>query len=189
MKVAELENIRIRSAIVNGIELFTEDFKQFTEGLTGRRIIELSGGMGEHAEYLAELGNNVSLVEEQRMCFVYRRQVWPNSKVVEMNIHPSKIKAMDKPFADLAIIHSDEFNEIARNIARTVYNLTTKEFYGQESFNIAKKPRENTKNSSTKASTVSTDTNNSVSNNEVTKPTADTMPVASDNGSVSDMEQ
>lgn len=189
MKVAELENIRIRGSIVNGVDLLTEDFKKFAEGLTGRRVIELSGGMGEHAEYLAELGNSVSLVEEQRMCFVYRRQVWPNSKVIEMNIHPSKIKSMDKPFADLAIIHSDEFNDIARNIARTVYNLTTKEFYGQESFSIAKKPRENTKNSSTKASTVSTDTNDSIPNNKVTEPPTNAVSIPADNGSVSNMEQ
>lgn len=127
-RVPEIQSAAIRSKITNGIALVSAEFEEFAKSLAGKKIVDIAGGMGEYAEHLSELGNTVSLMEELRLFFVYRRQVWPDSKVVEMNIHPSNIKYNNTPFNDLAIIHSGEFEELAKRIAKSSYNTSTKEY-------------------------------------------------------------
>lgn len=109
-------------------ELLDEDMIEFLKEINGQSGIELMGRLGFISEYLSKKGNTVRLVDEERMFFVYRGHIFKNSKVIEMNIHPSYISPSVK-YYDFAIIHSEEFLDLAKNIAKTVYNVESMKVY------------------------------------------------------------
>ena len=145
-RVPELANMTARSLILEGKPLVDEATVDLLSFVNGSQVIEILGGLGEVSEHLSERGNNVRLLEESRLFFVYRRQIFPYSKVIEMNVSPSAIKVVT-PYYDYAIIHSDEQKELALSMAKkAVVNVSTKEIYEKTSINNTKKPRANTKN-------------------------------------------
>lgn len=110
-------------------ELLDDDLIEFLGDIKpGSKGIEIMGRLGFIAEYLSQKGSTVKLVDEDRMFFVYRGHLFPKSKVVEMNLHPSSIKSTVQHY-DFAIIHSDEFVELAKDIAATVYHVEKREVY------------------------------------------------------------
>lgn len=145
-RVPELANMHARSLILEGKSLVDDATIDLLSFIKGAQVIEILGGLGEIAEHLSETGNNVRLVEESRLFFVYRRQIFPYSKVIEMNVSPSAIKVVT-PYYDYAIIHSDDQKELALSMAKkAVVNVSTKEVYEKASVNNTKKSRANTKN-------------------------------------------
>lgn len=145
-RVPELANMTARSLILEGKPLVDDSTIELLSFIKGAQVIELLGGLGEVAEHLSEKGNNVRLVEEGRLFFVYRRQIFPYSKVIEMNVAPSAIKVVT-PYYDYAIIHSDDQKELALSMAKkAVVNVSTKEVYEKASVSNIKKSRANTKN-------------------------------------------
>lgn len=144
-RVPELANMTARSLILEGKPLVDDSIIELVSFIKGAQVIELLGGLGEVAEHLSERGNNVRLVEEGRLFFVYRRQIFPYSKVIEMNVSPSAIKVVS-PYYDYAIIHSDSQKELALSMAKkAVVNVSTKEVYEKASINNTKKSREKSK--------------------------------------------
>lgn len=112
----------------NTKELLDDDMIEFLKDIQGQNGIELMGRLGFISEYLSRKGNTVRLVDEERMFFVYRGHIFRNSKVVEMNIHPSYISPSVK-YYDFAIIHSEEFIDLAKKIAQKVYNVESMKIY------------------------------------------------------------
>lgn len=112
----------------NTKELLDEDLIEFLKEIKGQNGIEIMGRLGFISEYLSRKGNTIRLVDEERMFFVYRGHIFRNSKVIEMNIHPMHISP-NKKYYDFAIIHSDEFLDLAKNIAKTVYNVESMKIY------------------------------------------------------------
>lgn len=110
-------------------ELLDDDLIEFLVGIKpGSKGIEIMGRLGFIAEYLSQKGSIVKLVDEDNMFFVYRGHLFPKSKVVDMNLHPSSIKSKTQHY-DFAIIHSDEFIDLAKDIATTVYQVEKREIY------------------------------------------------------------
>lgn len=164
-RVPELANMHARSLILEGKSLVDDAVIELLSFIKGAQVIEILGGLGEIAEHLSETGNNVRLVEESRLFFVYRRQIFPYSKVIEMNVSPSAIKVVT-PYYDYAIIHSDDQKELALSMAKkAVVNVSTKEVYEKTSVNNTKKSRANAK-----------DTNTLVSDNSA-RQSADSVPI------------
>lgn len=128
----ELAMTHERNKIINDIPMISDEVNDLLKGVVGQKGIEIAGGIGIVAEHLSATGNSVRLVEELSRFFVYRRQLFPNSKVIEMNVWPDLIKS-NRQHYDFAIIHSDEWLSVAKNIANTVYNVTTKEVHGKKS--------------------------------------------------------
>lgn len=128
----ELAMTHERNKIINDIPMISDEIKDLLKPIVGQKGIEIAGGIGIVAEHLSATGNSVRLVEELSRFFVYRRQLFPNSRVIEMNVWPELIKS-NKQHYDFAIIHSDEWLNTAKNIANVVYNVTTKETHGQKS--------------------------------------------------------
>jgi 16S rRNA A1518/A1519 N6-dimethyltransferase RsmA/KsgA/DIM1 with predicted DNA glycosylase/AP lyase activity len=121
----ELAMTHERNKIINDIPMISDEIKDLLKPIVGQKGIEIAGGIGIVAEHLSATGNSVRLVEELSRFFVYRRQLFPNSKVIEMNVGPHLINS-NKQHYDFAIIHSDEWLNTAKNIANIVYNVTTK---------------------------------------------------------------
>lgn len=145
-RVPELANMHARNLILEGKNLLDDATIDLLSFIKGAQVIEILGGLGAVAEHLSEKGNNVRLVEESRLFFVYRRQIFPYSKVIEMNVSPSAIKVVT-PYYDYAIIHSEDQKELALSMAKkAVINISTKEVYEKAGINNTKKPRANTKN-------------------------------------------
>ena len=190
----ELAMTHERNKIINDIPMISDEIKDLLKPVIGQKGIEIAGGIGIVAEHLSATGNSVRLVEELSRFFVYRRQLFPNSRVIEMNVWPELIKS-NKQHYDFAIIHSDEWFNIAKNIANTVYNVTTKETYEKKSngkipvnnpegsVNIPKNEvvTEITTEEATGASV-------SVSAGEHETPVESILPESSDNKPISDME-
>lgn len=109
-------------------ELIDDDLIEFLKDINGQNGVELMGRLGFISEYLSRKGNTVRLVDEDRMFFVYREHIFHNSKVVEMNIHPMHINPSIK-YYDFAIIHSDEFLDLAQKIAKRVYHVESMKIY------------------------------------------------------------
>lgn len=109
-------------------ELINDDLIEFLKDIKGQNGIELMGRLGFISEYLSRKGNSVRLVDEERMFFVYREHIFRNSKVIEMNIHPMHISPSIK-YYDFVIIHSDEFLDLGKKIARRVYHVERMEIY------------------------------------------------------------
>ena len=123
-KVPELAIMDARGKQLNNEPLLSPLLATFIEPLVGNTsgfIIEIMGGLGIISEALSESGCDVRLMEEQRMFFVYRKQLWPKSKVTEMNMHPSAFKTNKKIFY-ASIIHGEEFLEFAKSISTIVFN-------------------------------------------------------------------
>lgn len=190
----ELAMTHERNKIINDIPLVSDEVKDLLKTVVGQKGIEIAGGIGIVAEHLSATGNSVRLVEELSRFFVYRRQLFPNSRVIEMNVWPELIKS-NKQHYDFAIIHSDEWFNIAKNIANTVYNVTTKETYEKKS--NGKIPVNNSKGSvdipkDEVVSEITTeeivDTGISVPISEHEAPVKSSLPESSDNEPVSNME-
>jgi hypothetical protein len=109
-------------------ELIDDDLIEFLKDIKGANGIELMGRLGFISEYLSQKGNTVRLVDEERMFFVYRGHIFRKSNVIEMNIHPNSINPSIK-YYDFAIVHSDEFLDLANKIADTVYHIERMEVY------------------------------------------------------------
>ena len=122
----ELAMTHERNKIINNIPMISDEVVELLKDVVGQKGIEIAGGIGVVGEHLSATGNSVRLVEELSRFFVYRRQLFPNSKVIEMNVGPHLINS-NKQHYDFAIIHTDQWLNTAKNIANTVYNVTTKE--------------------------------------------------------------
>lgn len=172
-RVPELANMHARNLILEGNPLVDDETINLLSFINGSQVIEILGGLGEIAEHLSEKGNNVRLVEESRLFFVYRRQLFPYSKVIEMNVSPSAIKVVN-PYYDYAIIHSEEYKDLALSMAKkAVINVSTKEIYEKAIVNNSKKPRSNAKNQ---------DVDSVNSNNEGSADGVPTIVLEGDNG-------
>lgn len=185
----ELAMTHERNKIINDIPMISDEIKDLLKPIVGQRGIEIAGGIGIVAEHLSATGNSVRLVEELSRFFVYRRQLFPNSKVIEMNVGPHLINS-NKQHYDFAIIHSDEWLNTAKNIANVVYNVTTKETHGQKSVNNSEGSVNIPENKVVTEITTeeTTDTGVSVSAGEHETPVESSLPESSDNKPVSDME-
>lgn len=196
----ELAMTHERNKIINDIPMISDEIKDLLKPIVGQKGIEIAGGIGIVAEHLSATGNSVRLVEELSRFFVYRRQLFPNSRVIEMNVWPELIKS-NKQHYDFAIIHSDEWLNIAKNIANVVYNVTTKGTYGQITTNTeendGKIPINNPEGSvdipkdevvTEVSATETTDTGIDIPVGEHEAPVESDLPESSDNKSVSDME-
>jgi len=75
------------------------------------------GGMGRVAEHLSESGCDVTLLEPTRLCFSYRRNIVPNTKVKGWNIDPSTIKLNKKTY-DYVIIRGSAHRDLAIRVAK-----------------------------------------------------------------------
>ena len=122
-----------------------DDVADFLAPIVNSKVIEIMGGLGLVAEHLSVKGNTVKLVDEDRLFFVYRRQMFPNSKVSEINNHPSVIQSQSQPY-DYAIIYGNEFLPLAKNIAKSVYNMSSLEIHTNDEVTIYS-PKEPTKKS------------------------------------------
>lgn len=123
----ELDIADARGKIANGEKLLTDEQKVFLEAIeNGASVLELSGGLGLVGEHLSERAN-VKLCEDGRLYFTYRRQIFPESKVTEMNISPYALSTNNK-LTDYIIIHSPEYIETAKKLAKKsvmlMYNLS-----------------------------------------------------------------
>ena len=196
----ELAMTHERNKIINDIPLVSDEVKDLLKHVVGQKGIEIAGGIGVVAEHLSATGNSVRLVEELSRFFVYRRQLFPNSRVIEMNVWPELIKS-NKQHYDFAIIHSDEWLNIAKNIANTVYNVTTKGTYGQITTNTeennGKIPVNNPEGPidiskdeviTEITTTETTDASVSVPVSEYETPVESDLSEPSDNEPISDME-
>ena len=148
-RVPELAMGATRPRVENlELDFVDDDIVKFLDPIRESKVIEIMGGLGTAAEHLSVNGNTVDLLEELRLFFVYRRQLFPKSKVTEMNLHPQALKASKRHY-DYAIIHSTEFLEFAQKIETQVYNITTKEVYAQVPINSTEVVSEMPKNDST----------------------------------------
>lgn len=198
-EVPEIGNAYLRNKIVNGLDLVDDNIKEFLSTIsTGSKIIEIEGGMGEISEHLAELGNNVKLIGEHRLFFVYRESVFPKSKVVPMNINLSSIKAGSKAYYDYAIIHESHHIDFAKSIAKHVYNVVLKEIHTKElglineegSINSSEESVKITKNADVESSTGESVTpNDTVRVEQLFSPDKIQDSISSDNEPIIDLEQ
>lgn len=98
------------------------------------KVLEVNGGIGEISEYLSLKQNRCFLTEERRLCFVYRRSLFKNSKVVEMNIDWKHI--IDKRYYDYVIIHDTKDLEKAKKLGTVIINLETMERVVNEKIDV-----------------------------------------------------
>lgn len=186
----ELAMTHERNKIINDIPLVSDEVKDLLKHVVGQKGIEIAGGIGVVAEHLSATGNSVRLVEELSRFFVYRRQLFPNSRVIEMNVWPDLIKS-NKQHYDFAIIHSDEWLNTAKNIANAVYNVTTKEVHnGKVPVNNPEGSVDITENevASKITTTETTDASVSVPVSEYETPVESDLSEPSNNEPISDME-
>lgn len=185
----ELAMTHERNKIINDIPMISDEIKDLLKTIVGQKGIEIAGGIGIVAEHLSATGNSVRLVEELSRFFVYRRQLFPNSKVIEMNVGAHLINS-NKQHYDFAIIHSDEWLNTAKNIANIVYNVTTKETHGQKLVNNSEGsvdiPKDKVTSEILTEGVVDTSVSIPISEHE-TSVESD-LPESSDNKPISDME-
>lgn len=113
----ELDIADARAKIANGENLLTEKQITFLASVEdGSTVLELNGGLGLVAEYLSARAK-VRLCDDGRLYFTYRRQIFPESKVTEMNISPYMLSTNNK-LTDYVVIHNLEFLEIAKKLAK-----------------------------------------------------------------------
>lgn len=158
-RVPELAIMNARETLQQNLPLLDPKIAEFIKPLVGSTegpILDIMSGLGVVAEALSESGCDVRLLEEQRLFFVYRKQLWPNSKVIEMNIHPSVFKTNKKIFY-ASIIQNDEFLEFAKSVSRFVYNVgnftVTSSFIYEATINNTENNTDLTENKNTEQTT------------------------------------
>lgn len=187
----ELANSDARNKIINNTPLVDSVVSKNLDTIVNSKVIEIGGGLGEVSEYLSVMGNNVKLVEETRRFFVYRRNLFPDSKVVEMNVNPFAITTKLQHY-DYAIIHSEDHLELAKSLATNVFNVEKNSFYGQEPINSSEGLSDNPEIEVTPETVEEVEARNTridLSVDEVVEPDQDELPQLSDNKPVSDLEQ
>lgn len=107
--------------------LIGDDLKEFLSLVRDMTVIELDGSLGNVSEFLSTTNKSVRLCEEGRLYFVYRRQMWPKSTVVEMNIAPEALNN-SRAYYDCVVIHDESKLAIAEKLSKrlivNVGNLT-----------------------------------------------------------------
>lgn len=163
-EVPELGNMDLRNKIINGLDLVDDETINFLSSIpSGSKIIEIEGGMGEISEHLSNLKNSVNLIGDQRLFFVYRGSVFPKSNVTHMNLNPNLIKPGSKVYYDYAIIHDGQYVNLAKSIAKYVYNVSSKEIYSEkEPINSAEEPVVVTENKNAESAGEEINTPNSI---------------------------
>ncbi len=136
----ELDIMSVRSMINNGENLLSESVIKFLEFIENSTVLEIDGGLGLISEHLSAT-NRVRLCDDGRLYFVYRRQIFPKSSVIEMNISPTAISTKN-PIVDYVVIHKPEFLDMAKKIAKKMvvlmYDMSviTSEVIENEKINI-----------------------------------------------------
>lgn len=163
-EVPELGNMNIRNKIINNLDLVDDETIKFLSTIPSpSKIIEIEGGMGEISEHLSNLKNNVNLIGDQRLFFVYRNSVFPKSNVTNMNLNPNLIKPGSKVYYDYAIIHDEQYFNLAKSIAKYVYNVSSKEIYSEkELVNSVEEPIVITENKNAEPTAEEINTSNSI---------------------------
>mgnify|MGYP003419771184 FL=1 len=119
----ELDVMGVKAKLSNGIPLLDDEQIAFLSMIEkGSSVLELNGGLGICAEHLSATCRT-KLCEDGRLYFTYRRQIFPKSSVVEMNISPYALSTSIR-ISDYVIIHNPEFLEIARKLAKKFIFLT-----------------------------------------------------------------
>lgn len=121
-------------------QLVNPELENVLKNIKKCKVLEI-GGIGIISEYLSLNDNEVRLCEEDSLYFDYRRQVVPNSKVIELNTNPQQLKAI-KSYYDYVIIHSLEYEEVALRMSKNiVYLLDNKDqiekIYEKSKYNSA----------------------------------------------------
>ena len=121
-----------------------EEVLELLKDVNDSTVLEVNGGIGEVSEYLSK-NNTVSLTEERRLCFVFLKNLFKDSTVVEMNINWRKF---DKnQYYDYVIIHEGNDLSDAKKLARVaVIDLFNMKVVENEKVNSnnTKVARENT---------------------------------------------
>ena len=120
--------------------IINQEFEDLIKNIRKSRILEI-GGMGIVAEYLARNGNEVRLCEEDSLFFDYRSHVVPTSTVIRLNTNPHNLKS-SKPYYDYVVIHSPEYEDIAKKMCKgkvflVDYNDNIEEVYEQFEYNTS----------------------------------------------------
>lgn len=128
-----LNRLHVKKNLVINPEL-----ENHLKDITKSRILEI-GGIGMLAEYLARKGNEVRLCEEDSLFFDYRSHVVPTSTVIRLNTNPQNLKS-SKPYYDYVIIHSPEYEDVAKKMCRGTiflvdYNDKIEKIYEQSEYN------------------------------------------------------
>lgn len=172
----ELDVMTTKSKIKNGESLLDDSVIDFLSSIKNGTGLELDGGLGLVSEHLSDR-MKMRLCDDGRLYFTYRRQIFPKSSVMEMNITPNAIS--DKiAIVDYVIIHSPEWLELAKKLAKkmviTIYDLSTINVErNNEQVNIdnTKVSREVTENRSNKQSSKKQSAQaNTVHDGDLSKP-------------------
>lgn len=118
----ELDNMTVKSKIENKENLLGEDIINLLSTIKNSTVLELDGGLGLISEHLSAT-NSVRLCDDGRLYFAYRRQLFPKSKVIEMNVPPSSINDNYK-IVDYVVIHNNDFLDKAKKLAKKAVILT-----------------------------------------------------------------
>jgi hypothetical protein len=186
-----------REKLSNGIPLLSDAEITFLSVIeAGSSTLELNGGLGIVSEHLSATCRT-KLCDDGRLYFTYRRQIFPKSSVIEMNISPYALSTSIR-ISDFVIIHNPEFLEIARKLAKkfivvmyekAIISVYTKEENETVDINSVKNTGAVTKNSSNKTVAPEQPTSdNTIHNDELPKSNGDANLDNADNKSVLDME-
>lgn len=93
-----------------------ESVQKILTNVTGT-VLCVNGGVGLVAEYLSNKGCVVTLTDENRLCFSYRKTLVPNSTVKHWNIESGSIK-LNKPSYDYVVIKSSGDYSLATRLAK-----------------------------------------------------------------------
>lgn len=97
-------------------KLISDTLENLLKNIKGKKVLEIEG-IGIIAEYISRNGNEVRLCEDDSIYFDYRAQVVPTSTVVRLNTNPHNLKSK-KPYYDYVIIHSTEFEGVAKLMSK-----------------------------------------------------------------------
>jgi hypothetical protein len=172
----ELDIMVAKSKIEKGEPLLDESIINFLSFLKEGTGLELDGGLGLVSEHLS--GRlKMRLCDDGRLYFTFRRQIFPKSSVMEMNITPNALS--DKsPIVDYVIIHSPQWLDLAKKLAKkmvvTTYDLSgvnVGKYDEQIDINNTEVSREVTENRGNKKSNKKHSTNSDVvHDNKLSEP-------------------
>lgn len=128
MKRIEIQKDILRNKIKDEEPLVDERTVSFLSDITDEDSVIEFGGIGFVSEYLSKKGITVALCEENSLCFSYRKNILPDSKVDYINVNPLKFK-FTKPVFDYIIINDLSFMSVARKLAKkAIINMVTEEY-------------------------------------------------------------
>lgn len=119
MRSIIIDKERLQQTIANGESLVLEEQRLLLDTLKPKSTILEIESAGHIAEYLATngQGHKVTLCSDDRLCFVFRNQIIPDSEVTYINVSYRKI-IVSQPVYDYVIIHDLSHLNAAMTLAK-----------------------------------------------------------------------